>query len=61
MLTDRLDKVRSALQENQIDCLALVPGDNLRYLTGLDFHLMENAWICLLPADESAEPALVIR
>lgn len=54
----RLDLVRQQLREKGVDCLALVPGSNLRYLTGMHFHLMERALIVLIPVD--AEPALVL-
>jgi hypothetical protein len=41
MLTQRLENVRQQLNAQGIDCLALVPGFNLRYLTGMDFMLLE--------------------
>jgi Xaa-Pro dipeptidase len=58
MLTQRLDNLRSQLEQQDVDCLALVPGPNLRYFTGLDFHLLERAFIVFIPAD--AETVLVI-
>lgn len=54
----RLDSVRRQLREQGVDCLALVPGSNLRYLTGMHFHLMERALIVFVPVD--AEPVLVL-
>jgi Xaa-Pro aminopeptidase len=56
----RLEKVRKRLGAQGIDCLALVPGFNLRYLTGKDFMLMERPLIAFIPADEDREPVLVI-
>jgi len=60
MLTQRLEKVRQLLAAQEIDCLALVPGFNLRYLTGMYFILLERPFITFIPADESAQPVLVI-
>ncbi len=41
-----------------IDCIALVPGPNLVYLTGLHFHLSERPIIALFP--RSGQPALLV-
>lgn len=60
MLLQRLENVRQQLQAQETDCLALVPGFNLRYLTGMDFMLLERPFITFIPAGESAEPVLVI-
>ncbi|MDH4137393.1 MAG: Xaa-Pro peptidase family protein [Anaerolineae bacterium] len=60
MLTQRLENVRQQLNAQGIDCLALVPGFNLRYLTGMDFMLLERPFIAFIPADETTEPVLVI-
>jgi len=60
MLTQRLENVRQRLTAQGIDCLALVPGFNLRYLTGMDFVLLERPFITLIPANETADPVLVI-
>ncbi|HTP02724.1 MAG TPA: aminopeptidase P family N-terminal domain-containing protein, partial [Anaerolineales bacterium] len=54
----RLEQVQQALQANGVDCLALIPGANLRWLTGLDFGLMERATIFFIPARQ--EPVLVL-
>jgi len=58
VFTKRLDNLREQLKANEVDCLALLPGANLRYLTGLDFHLMERAFIACFPAD--AEPVVLM-
>jgi Xaa-Pro dipeptidase len=60
MLIQRLEKVRQRLTAQGIDCLALVSGFNLRYLTGMDFVLLERPFITFMPADEAADPVLVI-
>jgi Xaa-Pro dipeptidase len=54
----RLSQVQQELQTNGIDCLALIPGSNLRWLTGLNFGLMERAVIFFIPAEQ--EPVLVL-
>ena len=36
-MTDRLEKLRAALRDQGLDALAVVPGANMRYLTGLAF------------------------
>ena len=54
----RLKQVHQKLQKNGIDCLALIPGPNLRWLTGMDFHLMERALIIFIPAEQ--EPVVVL-
>ena len=54
----RLEQVQHKLQENGVDCLALIPGSNLRWLTGLDFGLMERALLFFIPAGQ--EPVLVL-
>lgn len=51
MLTERLALIQTQLKERQIDCMALIPGYNLRYLTELEFHLMERAVILFIPAE----------
>ena len=60
MVTARLKNVRQELQVQGIDCLALVPGFNLRYLTGENFLLLERPFITFIPADESVKPVVVI-
>jgi Xaa-Pro dipeptidase len=42
------------MRAHQIDCAALLPGANLHYITGLDFHLMERPTILLIPSDGSS-------
>ncbi|NMC14156.1 MAG: aminopeptidase P family protein [Chloroflexi bacterium] len=58
--TQRLKYLKEQLRIQQIDCLALIPGFNLRYLTGIDFTLFERPFILLIPSNEREEPLLVI-
>lgn len=39
MTHERLERLGSQIERAGLDCLALVPGANLYYLTGLSFHL----------------------
>jgi Xaa-Pro dipeptidase len=52
-----------ALQRQQraagFDYVALVPGPNMLYFTGLDFHLSERPIVALLPAD-GGSPTLIV-
>jgi len=58
LILNRLERVRQELRKSGIDCLSLIPGSNLRWLTGIDFHLMERALIFFIPAEQ--EPVLVL-
>ncbi|MGD9100744.1 MAG: Xaa-Pro peptidase family protein [Anaerolineae bacterium] len=46
------------LDTTGVDCIALVPGPNMVYLTGLHFHLSERPIIAFFPA--SGQPALLV-
>ena len=56
----RLEQVRNQLHEHQLDCVALVPGFNLRYIAGIDFMMLERPIILFIPADALKIPVLVI-
>src|SRR5262245_35697286 len=58
MLSDRFTHLQAELKNRQIDCMVLIPGYNLRYVTGLEFHLMERATIFFIPAE--APPVFVL-
>lgn len=60
MLAQRLQKTREQLKAQSVDALALVPGFNMRYLTGKDFHLMERAFMLFITVDAAATPVLLI-
>jgi Xaa-Pro dipeptidase len=43
---------REQLADRNVDCLALIPGANMKYMTGVDFHLMERPIIGLFFPEE---------
>ncbi len=54
MFEKRLAQLRKLMQEREIDAVALVPGANLFYLTGLQMHLSERITLAILTSpDES--------
>ena len=55
---NRLRKLVREQRESGIDLLAVVPGANLRYLTGLEMHTSERITLCLVPSD--AQPIFVL-
>lgn len=50
---DRQQALQQTLLAHSLDGLALNPGPDLRYLTGLSFHLMERPVIAIFPAQGS--------
>ena len=52
MLAERLEKVQEAMKASALDWVALLPGTNLRYLTGVSFHSTERTLIGLFPVEE---------
>ena len=54
----RLERLNEQLKEKDLDCLALVPGANLYYLTGLSFHLGDRPTVAFFRPDQS--PALIL-
>ena len=57
MYTNRLSRLIEQAGASGLDALALVPGPNLFYLTGLSFHLSERPILLLLPVGRA--PVLV--
>jgi Xaa-Pro dipeptidase len=55
---EKLENLQAILREQQVDCLALIPGPNFRYMTGLELHLMERPTVGFFPAE--GEPAFVL-
>ena len=53
-----LNKVQTLISESDLKAIALNPGPDLNYLTGLDFHLMERPVVGFLPSKGS--PILVL-
>ncbi len=47
----RLEALRHLQAANGIDCVALIPGANLRYFTGLTSHLSERPTVAFIPAE----------
>jgi len=58
MHTKRLSRMIEQAIAHGLDALALVPGPNLFYLTGLSFHLSERPVIALFPVN--VPPAIVL-
>lgn len=57
MSTARLNRLRPVLAQHQLSAIAVMPGPNFFYLTGLHFHLSERPTLLLLPAQ--GQPALI--
>ena len=57
-LTRRHERLEASLRESGLAALALNPGPTLRYLTGLDFHLMERPVVAFFAPD--VPPTLVL-
>jgi Xaa-Pro dipeptidase len=55
MFKKRLQKIQEALRANDLDGIALLPGTNLFYLTGVSFHSTERTLIGLFPAEGLAQ------
>jgi Xaa-Pro dipeptidase len=55
---ERLERLASQVQSQGLDCLALVPGANLFYLTGLSFHLGDRPTVAFFRPDRP--PALIL-
>jgi Xaa-Pro aminopeptidase len=57
-MTDRLTRLRELMRAHGLDAVAIVPGANLFYLAGLDFHTKLRLTTALIPLE--GEPALVL-
>jgi Xaa-Pro dipeptidase len=58
MNTARVEEMLALAEEEGLEAVALMPGPNLFYLTGLSFHLSERPTVALFPVDQP--PALVL-
>lgn len=58
MLTNRVERLYSAMDRFGVQGLAVNPGASLTYLTGLDFHLMERPTLAFFAPGK--KPVLVI-
>jgi Xaa-Pro dipeptidase len=51
VVKERIERLMETLTASPFDALALIPGPNLDYLTGISFHLLERPVVVLLSAD----------
>jgi Xaa-Pro dipeptidase len=58
MHQDRLSHLRTMMQAQDLDALALLPGPNLYYVNGLSFHLMERPIVGLF--FPNAAPLMIV-
>jgi Xaa-Pro dipeptidase len=58
MKEERLEALTRQVLANGLDGVALVPGPNMLYLTGIHAHLSERPIVLFLPADD--DPAVII-
>lgn len=58
MNKERLEKLQKLMGRDQLDAVVLNPGFSFRYLTNLDFHLMERPTILIIPKNKS--PLIVL-
>lgn len=58
MYSERRQRLVESIRARRLDALALVPGPNLFYLTGLSFHLSERPIVALFPTE--GKPALIL-
>jgi Xaa-Pro dipeptidase len=61
MSIERIRQLRTLQRNSGIDYVALVPGPNLSYFTGLHMHLSERPFVVLLPADDAARTIIVTQ
>jgi Xaa-Pro dipeptidase len=54
----RLQKLTASLLDSNLDAVILNPGPTLKYLSGIDFHLMERPVVLFVAPDK--DPALVL-
>ncbi len=58
MTKTRLEKLTASLLDAKLDAVILNPGPTLKYLSGLDFHLMERPVVLFITPDQ--DPALAL-
>ncbi len=58
MTTTRITQLNQLAAANHFDCVAIMPGPNMQYFTGLSFHLSERPTLALLP--RTGQPALIL-
>ena len=50
---ENLKHLRKLMQDNSLESMAIVPGPNIAYLTGLEFHLSERPVVLILEQDNA--------
>ena len=58
MHSQRLQRLTEQIVAHGLDGLALVPGPNLLYFSGIHAHLSERPMVLIIPADD--DPAIII-
>lgn len=58
MTLKRITQLTQLARQSTFDCVAIMPGPNMRYFTGLNFHLSERPTVALFPT-EGGKPALI--
>lgn len=58
MKTDRLKKLTKEMLAHGVDGIAVVPGPNMAYLSGIHSHLSERPVVLFFPTDD--DPAIII-
>ncbi len=55
---NRIEHFQEQLNSSELDAVVVNPGASLKYLTGLDFHLMERPVILFIPKNE--KPRIIL-
>jgi Xaa-Pro dipeptidase len=58
MTAQRISKLIQLARPSGFDCIAIMPGPNMHYFTGLHFHLSERPTLALFPVN--GQPALIV-
>ena len=58
MNSERLQRLTEQIVAHGLDGLALMPGPNMLYISGIDAHLSERPILLFIPADD--DPAIII-
>src|SRR5262245_23174203 len=54
----QIDRLRQLTRHAGLDAMAIVPGANFLYLTGIDLHLMERPTLLFVPAE--GKPVVIL-
>ena len=60
MSVNRIERLHELQIAAKLDYVALVPGANLLYFTGVHYHVSERPIIAIFPADNTRQPALIV-